>query len=395
MGLIHKSRLLVVHPEGNILFNSGLMSLVSFLSEEGFAIDYLCPFFRETFTGAPRTSLPLNVFSSCRLFRYLLKLSSLINKVGSFFRISRLPGIIRPWKAVIGIDHDGIILGDALARVIGLPTIFISYEIFFESETSREFKKPEVSACSHIVMAICQGGERSLQLSLENQIPIHKIVDIPVSCRGDEIVHLLDRDLKEYFGITQAHVAVVAGSLDEWALIDELVQSTHSWPAEWALLIHSRYGVEDSRIKELSRKGANNIYFSNAPLGSHEEASSLFCQADLGIALYRPTYTTKFDGKNLAFLGLSSGKTAMYLYGGVPVLTTPIGEYPRLLKAYEAGFVVESVAEISAILREYKPRASNMRQNARRLFEEKIDANLFREKFLSSFYSVLGQSLLV
>jgi len=292
--------------------------------------------------------------------------------------------------AVIGIDRDGIILGNTIGGAIRLPTFLVSYEIFFEAETSKIFKMPEISACQHIRMAVCQGGERSYQLSVENKIPIQKIVDIPVASRGDEVRNISDHDLKEYFGITHSYVAVVAGSLDDWTLIDQLVETTHSWPAEWALLIHSRYGIDHARIKKLSRKGANNIYYSNAPFSTHQEAASLFCQADLGLALYSPTYANKFVGKNLQFLGLSSGKTAMYLQGGLPVLTTRIGEYPRLLKMYNAGFVVDNVSQIIAILRQYQPRDSIMRLNARRLFKEKIDANLFREKFLRAFYSALN-----
>lgn len=388
MGCSRKSRLLVFHSEGNILFNSGLMSLLSFLDEEGFAIDYFCPFFQvPCANNQPRSFF--NVICLGRLFRYFLRFSSSIVAISSAFRFRWLLRWVSPWIAVIGIDRDGIILGNAIAELIGLPTILLSYEIFFESETSKQFKKPEISACRKICMAVCQGGERSLQLSLENKIPLDKIIDIPVSSRGDKVEYPPVPDLKEYFNITHDYVAVVAGSLDDWTLIDELVLTSHDWPAGWALLIHSRYGLDHVKIKHLSRKGAKNIYFSNSPLASSQEASSLFCQADLGIALYNPTFSNEFLGKNLAFLGLSSGKTAMYLQGGLPVLTTRIGEYPNLVQTYGAGFVVDNVSQIPFFLRQYNPSRSNMRSNARRLFEENIDANLFRAKFLIAFYSAL------
>jgi glycosyltransferase involved in cell wall biosynthesis len=380
--------MLVVHPEGNIMFNSGLLSLVSILSEEGFGVDYFCPRFRGASVDAA-LQCPANVYSSSRLFGYIYRFQALIKAVSRIGLLGAVLRIVFPWKLVIGIDKDGIILGDAIAAIIRAKTVMISYEITFESETGQHFKKAEIAACRNIQLAICQGGERSMQLSLENHIPIDKILDIPVAGRGGEINYLPSHELKHRFNISHPYVAVVAGSLDDWTLIDDLVRATHCWPHEWALLIHSRYEMDHSRVKQLSREGSDNVYFSNIPLASHLEASSLFCQADLGIALYKPTYRTAWLGKNLAFLGLSSGKTAMYLQGALPVVTTRIGEYPSLLEEYNAGFVVDDVSQIAPILRAYPPRALSMRQNARKLFEEKIDANLSRDKILNSFAALL------
>ena len=378
-----KAKFLLIHPEGNILFNDGLISLVTFLRDEGFTVDYLCPSFPGDSENAYQLGIQKFIISR-RLFSYALKLRSFLHFLAPFLRFILSLTSVPSWKLIIGVDRDGIIVGDIIAKAAGLPSALISYEIFFQSETSAEYKKPEIAACKNISFSICQGGERSHQLSIENKIPRNKIIDIPVSGRSPRNSLIRSLDLKDYFQITHTYVAVVAGSLESWTLIDELVECTQNWPREWGLLIHSRYGLDSAKIKELQLLGSSNIYFSDLALGSPQEASNLLCQADSGIALYKPTYKDQWVGNNLAYLGLSSGKTAMYLQGGLPVLTTPFGDYPSLLREYNAGFVVEDVSQISPILLKYPSRQSSMRLNARMLFEERIDSNLFRDKFLQS-----------
>lgn len=389
MAIKRTREILLIHPEGNILFNNGLMSLVFFLREEGFSVDYLCPSFHGASVDAFQHGIN-KLFVSKRLFSYVLKWRAFLYLFTPFLRFTSVLTSVPSWKLIIGVDRDGIIIGDILAKAAGLPSVLISYEIFFKSETSAEYKKPEITACRNISFAICQGGERSHQLSIENKIPRNKIIDIPVSGRNSGYSLIKSLDLKEHFQITHTYVAVMAGSLESWTLIDELVECTQNWPREWGLLIHSRYGLDSARIKELQLLGSNNIYFSDLALGSHQEASNLLCQADIGIALYKPTYKDRWVGNNLAYLGLSSGKTAMYLQGGLPVLTTPFGDYPKLLREYDAGFVIDNLSQISPILLEYPSRKSSMRRNARVLFEERIDSNLFRQEFLKSISEALG-----
>ena len=88
-----------------------------------------------------------------------------------------------------------------VARQLNIPYGFISYEIFFAAETPPAFKQPEIDACAGISFAVCQGGERSRQLAVENQIAA-KIIDIPVAGRGVQPDSEADRGDRSWGGVT-------------------------------------------------------------------------------------------------------------------------------------------------------------------------------------------------
>jgi hypothetical protein len=93
--------------------------------------------------------------------------------------------------------------------------------------------------------------------------------------------------------------------------------------------------------------------------------------ADLGVALYCPTYENEWLGRNLAHIGLSSGKIASYLQNGVPVATHELGEISDWIRFYGAGQVFSLDAPFVPAVR------SGGNEACRALFERHLDLNRF------------------
>lgn len=382
------NRILVVHPEGGILYNNGLSSLVSFLREDGFCVEYATPFLRGSISRV-KGKLVDKVYISKQLFFFFLRLRVIIVSALPFINLLLGAFSVSPWRLVIGIDSDGIVVADLIARALNCPSALLSYELFFCSEIGAFAKSPEIEACKRISFAVCQGGERSYHLSIENHIHPSKIIDIPVAPCGEYSCPPNPPDLKNLFGISQAYVAIVAGTLDDWTLVDALLASTHFWPRDWSLLVHSRFGIDRKLLDHLLLLGADNVYISNLDLASSADVMALFSQADLGIALYRPSYENKWLGKNIACLGLSSGKISMYLQAGLPVLTNAGTGYQQLFDKYDAGLIVDHPSEIGEILAKNSSRLYQMRVNALNLYRSELDSNLYRSLFIRSVRACL------
>jgi hypothetical protein len=97
--------------------------------------------------------------------------------------------------------------------------------------------------------------------------------------------------------------------------------------------------------------------------------------ADLGIALYNPTYDTPWTGRNIANIGMSSGKIATYMQYGLPVLINELGEISSHVREKGLGAVTRDVSEIPGILYHFDPES--MRGRCLAFFAEHLDAKLY------------------
>jgi len=242
---------------------------------------------------------------------------------------------------IIGVDRDGVIEAAAISKMKGIPCGYISYEIFFESETSVQFKQPEREACRHILFAVCQDPERSKLLVRENHIGAEKIIQIPVAGRkvqrGEKNFSLHDA-----LGIDRKkHIALFVGSIAPWTKAEEILGAAHGWPDDWVLVVHPRYGrsLHVMRLQWKYRK-SNNIYFSLTPGSRCRDIATMIQSADLGIALYRPVAGNIYTNDNIRYLGLASGKISCYLQNGVPVVVNEIGAFAERIRTCRLGCVV-------------------------------------------------------
>ena len=169
-------KVLVVHPEGNILNNPNLLQIFLALNEK-----------YESHVLLPRLKiLQHHKTVNGKLIIY----PKFINILANIFQVSVALKIIagylnlfylkEKYDLIIGVDRLGLIWADCFSKSFKSPCALISYEIFFLKETSKLFKMPEIEASKRVSFAIVQDDKRAEKLSEENKIDKKKLIQIPV-----------------------------------------------------------------------------------------------------------------------------------------------------------------------------------------------------------------------
>ena len=256
----------------------------------------------------------------------------------------------------------------------GIPLANWSYEIFFATECSSDFKALERREASSVRFAVAQDDLRARLLSEETGIPNDRILRIPVAGTGTRPA-ARTRYLNKRFGIpADRRIAIFAGSVDEWTLARPLVESLPLWPENWVLVMHHRYGYVSDWQRSARHRMPSRFYLSEDSFPTIEGLGHMLHGADLGIALYNPTYDTPWTGRNIANIGMSSGKIATYMQYGLPVLINELGEISSHVREKGLGAVTGDVLEIPGILYHFDPES--MRGPCLAFFAEHLDAKL-------------------
>jgi len=346
--------IMIFHPEGNLNVNPNLTGIVDILCEHGVRIHYYC----HRKDGVPQSAWREDI-------TYIFLENGVLRLVDSY-------------ALVIGVDRDGILVASKVAQHLRVPYGLITYEIFFADETGVAYKQPEIEACSKIQFAICQGDARSRELARENQIPLGKIIDIPVAGRGirrgnrNPVLHTalkLPPEMKI--------VLYIGSVISKWAMTEALIANTRDWDENWVLVLHNRYDDDQYRQFRQYYSGMERVCFSPQSGLSFDEMQTLIHAADLGVALYQPTFANQYEGKNLEFLGLSSGKISSYLQHGIPVVVNDIGEMSKHVDDFQLGVHVRSLDELPARLSAtHRDAIGIWRENCFGFFEKYLDLNV-------------------
>lgn len=286
------------------------------------------------------------------------------------------------YHLVIGVD-ESIIAASFISNKMKIPLGFISYEILFADEAGSDYKSIEIEACKNVSFAIAQDKVRAYLVSKEYGIPIEKILRIPVS--DEYVMDIPNKDiLRKHFKIPQSKkIALFSGAVTKRSMIDDLLDAVKNWDDNWVLVFHSYAGFSRPVIKQLSRKyDTSKIYISNLIINTTDELVDVIASADLGIGFFTPSRTSIFEGKNMLFMGLSSGKLAMYLKGGIPVMINEVGEMSDLVRKYKLGLVVNSKSEINPAFLNNMDIAE-LKNRIKNVYLEYFDFNRYANKILN------------
>ncbi|MCA9565535.1 MAG: hypothetical protein KC561_18685, partial [Myxococcales bacterium] len=359
-------RILFIHPEGNVRNNPHLFDLTRLLAENGHTVSILAPPKTE---AKPARNVHHRLLTRDGL-RFLRQLSK--SPFRWYLAGSRLARWMLPLDVdlIVGVDPLGIIIGSALAdssAALG----YLSYEIEFSGEVSWLRKRTERLACRKVSFAIVQDRVRAQRLSEQTGISIERSLLSPVAGTGifpgvrNELLHTA-------LGIPRRkRVALFAGSLTRWSMAPELADTVDSWPEDWVLVFHERYGRPPAWLEERRRHRPGQIFVSDLAFSTPNELVDLMHASDLGLAFYRPTYDHPTTGKNLSYIGMASGKIGAYLRAGLPVATNEIGEMADHVRAHNLGITVSSPEHLGAALRDFDPEP--LRSDCLRFFESTLD----------------------
>jgi glycosyltransferase involved in cell wall biosynthesis len=286
-----------------------------------------------------------------------------------------------PFVCVIGVDPDGLILAESIAR--GAPLGYYSLELLLSYEVTtsaeRELKSQERELSRRAEFTILQDQHRAQLLAEDNQLSPDRVLLVPNAPTGPARRRPA-RYWHERFDLSaDARVVVHSGSLGDWTGIEAIVESAADWPDPWVLVIHTRYDAESSSYVDNLRKRAHTkrIRFSLKPV-SRQEYDPLIDGADVGIAFYVPKAGSAFTQKNVETIGLSSGKLAYYLRAGLPVIVNRSSSVAELVESARVGTSVASAADIGQALLRISNEYDSFSANAIEFFDAKLD---FRSAF--------------
>ena len=382
-----KRKILIIHPEGNILNNPNLLQIFLALKEE-----------YETHILLPKLKIlqrHKTVNGKLIIYPKFINILANIFQVGVVLKI--IAGCLKlfylkdKYDLIIGVDRLGLIWANCFSKRYKSPYALISYEIFFRRETSKLFKLREIKASKKISYAVVQDDKRAEKLSEENKIDKEKMIQIPVASSFSKPYKKSMR-LYHDLGIpSDKKILLFIGSVAKWTCIDKILLQLTRFPDSWVLVLHDRYGKTkskvDSMLAELSLDSmsiSDKLYYSNLNLPTTEDMHYLLHSSDLGLCAYCPTYSDMYTGDNLNYIGLASGKAMTCLQHGLPIVTIAGGQMGEIIKNNKLGFTLDKIEDLPDCLTNYdSSEAQLMHKDCYDYFNREFSFSLFKEKFLN------------
>lgn len=368
-------------PANNPHQNSTLWEFLSLLSSSGQEVTLVC------LASDGKIPVPKGVGLKARgrffqrFYWYTLLKVPKAFVLRLFFSIVHFFSLRNPADVVVGVDREGVIEGAEFARRHSSPLFFLSFEIMFASETSDDFKRPEILACERVSKAFVQDPARARLLIQENRIAADRIRLVPMGPRGDALSHS-GPSVREKLCIPPSKkVALFMGTISGWSGFSSIAASVTTWPKDWVLLVHSRDGLNAEREAALVvGEVEDRVYFTKGPFEEMDQLGALLTGIDVGLAFYFPDWASRFTGRNLQEIGLASGKIADFLRHGVPVITNVEKPYGYLLKEHDCGEVVSELKSLgeSLAVNDFE----KMRIASKRLFSKVFDFALYEKEVL-------------
>lgn len=370
---------LLIHTDGNTFNNPTLKCVVDLLLEKKVEVTIRYP---KTIAPMPKNAgLKLLPFSI--LYR---KIKNVIFNIICWEWLSRFSvwlehiTIYKNYDLIIGVDRRGLIEAYHLHHITHVPFVFFSFEIMFSCETSLRYKIAEILASKYVKHWFVQDELRAKHLEIENGLnPATKTL-IPLASSGRP--GHPSRRLRDYLGIPpEKKVAITMGSISNWSMTPEIISTIDSWPDDWVLIIHDRYGRTELELEKLGCNLSNTlnkkIFISHQASDLVDEMSDVLAGVYVGLAFYKPIFTSPYTGNNLKFLGISSGKISTFLRHGVPIILNEIGTYSDLAKTHDFGLVIHDLESIGTHLNQLA--YPEKRQQAQEFYLKYLNFELYRD----------------
>jgi len=210
----------------------------------------------------------------------------------------------------------------------------------------------------------------------ENGIAHDKFVYLPVAPAHAPNINRSDFLRKKLRISPDKTIVLHSGAFSDHTCAIELLEGATRWPKDFALVVHTSHRPKksDPHIAAACNITCPNLHLSMDPL-SPRAYERMVASADMGLVLYKcvPGKPGSFAfQKNLANIGLSSGKFALYMKCALPTVTSSQSTYRELLREYDFGISLADVRELDAVLRDLRDKYAHHSAEARRLFEEKL-----------------------
>ena len=391
-------KVLIIHTDGNTYNNPTLKAVVDLLLNRGIEVQISYPKSQAAMPSVKGVTLhPISGYVlALKLFLYerpalnlVMLMLARIEFTISKFLMKKKPDLI------IAVDRFGLIDAYYKSCINKTPYIYMSFEIFFGDENKYGYKSLEVLASKKIQFWTVQDCVRGALQAEENGLNRNRCMYIPIGSSGGggpSATRLRDR-LGIEFG---KKVAIMIGGIYDWTMVEEIIQSTSSWPSDWVLILHDRYGNTKKSLIDLGvniESWANkNIFISEEAPDMVDDLGSVLSGISVGLAFYRPNYIGGYCGKNLQYLGFASGKISTYLRHGVPIIVNEIGLYADAARTHGFGIVVDRPSGIDDAL--HMITDGKFEIASRKYFHEKLDFNNYKDEFMQRLEGIVNSTVI-
>jgi hypothetical protein len=294
---------------------------------------------------------------------------------------------------IICVDPMGLVIAGRINRIVKLPLIYFSFEIFFEDEfyvqRKKIIKKHEMNYSGGVNLVIVQDSKREKLLRAVNNFSQDTIFEhIPVSPEPTDD-YAKNYDIYKELNIPKDKILIVySGTLMAWSGISELLDLfPDKIPDKYWLIIHSHHKLTDGDELKLKMEALiekkYNITFHNKPFYENKDYYSFLHACHIGLATYFPNNIDVFAGKNIKEIGLSSGKFSTYMMLGLPTITTTHSIYIKLNRKYGFGEIISVTGDIPEALERISDDIEGKRKNCYELYERELNPVIRFTKLLN------------
>ncbi len=294
------------------------------------------------------------------------------------------------YACIIGVEPKGLIAASFLSIEKKIPVIYFNMELFLENECKTSYEKflkcveRECNKRSYITLIADE--RRAKYLINDNNIPIEKIVCVPVSALGETYQKKSDY-LYKILGISKdKKIILYAGNIIEWSLSLEIAKAAQKWDDNMVLVLHTWKPNLDkdpyiNQIRDLTKN--KKVYLSLNPV-EYESLPELLSSADIGLVFYKNL------GKNFYETGSSSNKLAQYLQVGLPVITIDYPSFREVIEKYKCGECAKSPEEIETLVKKIFLNYDAYRNNSFKCYMENYEFSKHFKIVIDKIKSILS-----
>jgi hypothetical protein len=384
-----KDAIVIFHPYVDIFSNSTMMLLMEKLVDRGERV-HLYTYEKPVSLGDLANKIH---------FKRLPKIYPIIARRPDYlFKQTILPAIVCWIKNVLiykvknflVIDQEGFLIFHKLFPTKLKFCNYVSFEIFISDEITNERQKAlkvkeKESLKKGIASLLIQGKYRNaLFLEEHEECVIDKTFFLPVAPPKFELNHRFS----DLISIPPGKKSIVySGSLHEWAGILEILNEfKNNWDSDFHLIIHYRFPEYENPvikiIQDLEKNGYPITLFVKKFINT--DYYNFLQQFNVALATYKsmPKSYHGIDGKNFEIIGLSSGKFNTQMMMGIPTITTKSSSFLDFKKHYNFGYVLEDFSELKNALAYVKLREKEMSMEAKKLYNEVINPELYINHYI-------------
>jgi glycosyltransferase involved in cell wall biosynthesis len=209
------------------------------------------------------------------------------------------------------------------------------------------------------------------------------LVYVPPSLRGSYKPESRPDYLARKFNLGPGQTIVLsAGGIADYYLVEELAQEAREWPAEWTLVIHGPFRVEDPyHARVLRHCDGKKVIASRRMLGQ-AELDAMVASAHVGLALYKDVSPNQFH--------ITSGKLMQYLRCGVPVVATDFPNLKEVVEKHGCGLCVRDPSELLQAILSLMAEYPAFRTRAARIFDEQFRFDIHFGKVLQRMEALVA-----